>query len=426
MKQVQQPERLNGIEYSHIGFEAECASAIIYITLNGLRSSIGNRRFKLNEYGSVIEIMLQDVGSAGDFIISGDNAKSYLACFGENDGTFKSLECLFFNSGTNNISDDFNSFRNILLTFYNRIINGAERVKNSDDTFSASFKIGENEFIKIVNNEQLMDLENTRFQATLTVDSGMMLRDFKHNDTKITDEHIDVYHKENFDLFGDLFDYMVYTFLKVYQNKVGKLYNTSEDRKKFVPLALRNILSEIILNERERNLFALDVKREIIRQIGNNKNDDEWRDWESLLDTYVFNMPRMLDISHIYVPDSITFEIRCFERTFLKARPIKQKDKKNRKKTIQKAKAKSSSKKTIQKAKAKSSSKIMTTTLVNSDDEKSGGDDEKSGKYDWLDDSDNDEEHKGGTVRRRKTQRLKKTTNIRKLTKTKYVREHAK
>ena len=389
MKQVQQPERLNGIEYSHIGFEAECASAIIYITLNGLRSSIGNRRFKLNvtDY-SVSEIMSKDVGSEGDFIISGDNAKSYLACFGENDGTFKSLECLFFNSGTNNISDDFNSFRNILLTFYNRIINGAERVKNSDNTFSASFKIGDNEFIKIVNNEQLMDLENTKFQATLTVDGVMMLRDFKHNYTQITADDIGVYyHEADFSLFNDLFDYMVGTFLYIYKNKKGNVTDKSVDRKAFVPLALRNTLSEIILNERERNLFALSVKREIIRQIGNNVGDD-WIVWETLLDTYIFNMPGMLDISHIYVPGKITFEIRCFERTFLKARPIKpkQKDKKNRKKTIQKA----------------TSSRKKTTPLVNSDDE-------KSGKYDWLDDSDNDEEHKGGTVRRRKTQRFKKT-----------------
>ena len=206
MKQVQQPERLNGIDYSYIGFEAETNSAIIFIIYNGTRINIENRRFKLNADFSISEITPKDVGNNGEFIISGDNAKSYNAYFGENDGTFKSLECLFFNSGTNNIRDDFNSFRDKLLTFYEVIKNGMK------------FKIGgDNEFVEIINNTQLMDLENTKFQATLTVDRGMMLRDFKHNYTKITDEHIDVYHKENFDLFGDLFDYMVGTFLWVYK-----------------------------------------------------------------------------------------------------------------------------------------------------------------------------------------------------------------
>ena len=70
-----------------------------------------------------------------------------------------------------------------------------------------------------------------------------------------------------------------------YINKKGKLTDKSVDRKAFVPLALRNTLNEIILNERQCNLFALSVRLEIIRQIGDNKGDD-WIDWETLLNTF--------------------------------------------------------------------------------------------------------------------------------------------
>jgi len=395
MKQVQQPERLNGVEYSSSGFEAECANA--KITVEGkinerfYYENINNRRFVFDGSTKLREIMQGSSGLVDEFIISGDKAKN--GAYGSDDNKMKSLECMCWTNGSKGISDDFNLFRDKLLQLYNFII--LSSVEEDDKRCEFTIEGNNNEKIVIEYIGALTNLENTIFQATLSVDKETMLSRFSQIYTAITDEHIPEY-RNDLNNFNDLFNYLVYIFLNVYQNKVGKLYDTSWDRKNFVPLALRNNLSDIISDDK---IFTKELKSMILGHLKEHRGDD-WIDWETLLNTYIHSMPAMLEIAHVYVLNKITFEIRCFERLFLKARPRPPRPQAIKKKTIKKHPL-------PQKIKRRSDN-LVDDGLVDTDDEKSGG-----------------------SIRRRKTRRFKKTQKRRRTYKKinnnkKYVREHAK
>jgi hypothetical protein len=320
MKQVYRGLNFN---YTAIGFEAECSLAIIEsIRKDGKKESIQNRRFKLNVDSSIEEIMSQDVGNENDFVISGDNAKEYNPSFGTNDGTFKSLECLSWTRGTNDISVDFNTFRDKLLRFYRFLI---ENGTVENDTGRCVFKISDRESIVISYLPRFIThLGYTVFQSTVSCDTTYVLDHFRSIYKTITDEVLpDNYFKIKHDRDGDLlmyrglFNYLVHTFLEIYKNKKGKLHDKKVDRKAFVPLALRNTLTDIIVSESTRNKFAKLLKKTILKNIPDHEKDQYWDEWITILDTYIYNLPTSLDISRVNMRDKITFEIRCFERIFL-------------------------------------------------------------------------------------------------------------
>jgi hypothetical protein len=320
MKQVY---RSLDFPYNAIGFEAECGVAIIQSIRNrdGRQFSIENRRFVLNaDRRNIREITSQGVGNEGDFIISGDNAKKYNESFGENvNNSFKSLECLSWSTGSNNISDDFNTFRDKLLEFYSLIYNANEMFE---------FRITHDETIVIRYLPKLQNLAYTIFQSTLTCETNMVLGRFNsiyENITGVRLRQFVVTTKpfSKFSKYQNLFNYLVHTFLEIYKNKEGKLLDKTVDRKAFVPLALRNTLTHIINKHSNHENFAKLLKETILENIQQqgtdlDEFDEEFKSWMQILNIYIYNLPVSLDISPINVRDNITFEIRCFEKRFLK------------------------------------------------------------------------------------------------------------
>jgi hypothetical protein len=330
MKQV---SRGLDLKYTSIGFEAECAVAIIQSIRRRDNKNffIENRRFVLNyDTRSIREILSGDVGRYDDFVISGDNAKQYNESFGENDGTFKCLECLSWTNRTSNISVDFNTFRDKLLGFYRFLLENGT-VDNGVGMFE--FIISDRESIVIrYLPAKFEDLSFTRFQSTISCEMDYVLYNFDSIYENITGVHLRQFIissklSESSKLkYHGLFNYLVHTFLDIYENKKGELLDRSVDRKAFVPLALRNKLDHIIEDKDTRETFAKSLKK-IIIEIADLKSDDEDDEdeelghWIAILKTYIYNMPQSLDITPVNMSDEITLEIRCFERRFLSVVP---------------------------------------------------------------------------------------------------------
>ena len=322
MKQV---SRRLDLPYTSIGFEAECAVAIIQSIRHpdNKKFFIENRRFVLNDDNrSIREIVTGDVGSSGDFIISGDNAKEYNKSFGKYDRTFKSLECLSWTNHTSNISADFNTFRDKLLGFYSFLIENGEVLENG--TRMCVFRISNVESIVISYLPSLLqDLRYTIFQTTLSCNMDFVLENFNSIYQDITGvplRQFPIPSKFKFEKYQGLFNYLVHTFLEIYKNKNGKLYDSSVDRKAFVPLALRNRLDHILkFKQSKYDKFAHLLSERILEleNIELDESDKESDDWIKILEIYIHNLPKSLDITPVSVRDEITFEIRCFERRFL-------------------------------------------------------------------------------------------------------------